>query len=110
MTIFRGADEIVIGKSHPVPQSAELCRNLVGQLLRRLARGLRRPLDLLPMLVGAGQEIGVYAQHALAPRHRIASDGRVSMTNVRPCIDVVDRSRNVKLVHCVSGSSSHLTL
>ena len=45
---------------------AELAGDLVGELLRSLARGLRRALDLLPVLVGAGQKERVGAQQAAA--------------------------------------------
>src|SRR2546422_838107 len=49
MLVRRGTDEIVVAQPHPVPERAELGRNFVGELLRSLARSLRRPLNLLPM-------------------------------------------------------------
>ena len=81
--------------------AAELRRNFVGQLLRSLARRLRRALNLLPVLVGAGEKVSVNAQHALPPRHGVAGNGGVRVADMRPRIDVVDRRRDVELLaHC----------
>ena len=97
MALFGGADEVVVRDSHPLPELAEFRRNLIGVLLRRFAGGLRRALDLLTVLVGAGQEERVSAQQSLAPRNRVAGDRGVSVANVRPRVDVVNRGRDVEL-------------
>src|SRR5208283_5127674 len=54
--VFRGADEVVVRNPHPVPEFSELGRNFIRILLRSFACGLRGALDLLTMLVGAGQK------------------------------------------------------
>src|SRR5438270_13733109 len=97
MTLFRSADEVVVRDAHPLPQIPELRRDLVGVLLRSCSRGLRRPLDLLPVLIGAGKEESVGAQKPLPPRYRIARDGRIRVPDVRARIHGVNRGRNVEL-------------
>ena len=71
---------------------------VVAKLLRRAAGQLGGALDLLPVLVGAGEEPGLDAQGALAPRDRVAHDGRVGVAQVRPRIHVVDGRGEVKTV------------
>ena len=92
-----GADEFVVGNPKPVPQGAELARNFVGELLRRLAGGGGRALDLLAVLVGAGEEERVATQRPLTARNGVADHGRVGVPDVRASIHVVDRSRDVEL-------------
>ena len=87
---FGGADEVVVGEAEPVPQPAELAGDGGRKLLRRAASLLGGALDLLPVLVGAGQKPGFDAQRALAPRDGVAHDGRVGVAQVRPRIHVVD--------------------
>src|SRR5580658_3668402 len=93
-----GADEIVVGQTHMIPEGTEFRGDLIGELLRRLARSLGGALDLLTVLVGAGQEPGVISQHAVPPRDRVAGNGGVGVANVRMRIDVVDRGRDVELL------------
>src|SRR3954470_1137275 len=97
MTLFRGADEVVIGDTHPLPQVTEFGRDFVGVLLRSFSRGLGRALYLLPVLISAGQKESVGAQKPLPARHRVAGDRRVSVPDMRPRIDVINRGRDVKL-------------
>src|SRR5256885_703537 len=97
MALFGCADVVVVRNSHPLPELAKFARDLVRVLLRSLARSLRRPLDLLPVLVGARQKEGVGAKQPLPPRDRIASNGRVCMANMRSRIHVINRSRDVEL-------------
>src|SRR5258707_15897983 len=59
---FRSANEIVVRNPHPLPERTEFRRDLVGILLRRLARSFRRTLNLLPMLIGAGQKKRISTQ------------------------------------------------
>src|SRR5262249_36587066 len=108
VAILGGANEVVVGEPHPLPQRAELAGNLVGKLLWSFARSLGGALDLLPMFVGAGEEIRVLPQHALPTRHRVTSNRRIGMTDVRPRIHVVNRGRDVKLLaHGFSKSINH---
>src|ERR1022692_2048131 len=70
---------------------------LIRVLLRRFASSLRRTLNLLTMLVGAGEEERVGAQQALPPRNGVAGDRGVGMADVRPRVHIVNRGRDVEL-------------
>ena len=94
----RGADEVVVGQPHPVPQRAELGGNFVGQLLRSFSRGLRRALNLLSVFVGAGEEVSIEAQHALPARNGVTRNRGIGVPDVRARIHVVDGRRDVKLL------------
>ena len=67
----------------------------VGELLRRFSRGFGGALDLLAVLVGAGEHHGVVALHALEARDGLGGHGGVRVPDVRRGIDVVDRSGQV---------------
>ncbi len=103
VAFFGRADEVVVRDAHPLPEVAELGRNLIGVLLRSFAGGLRGAFDLLAVLIGAREEERVGAQQPLPPRNRIAGDRGVGVADVRPGVHVVNRSRNVEL-------SSHMSL
>src|ERR1035437_9808850 len=60
-----GADEIVVGQAHALPERTEFAGNFVGELLRGFARGLGGALDLLTVFIGAGEKPGVIPQHAV---------------------------------------------
>ena len=91
-----GADVVVVGEAHAVPQAAKFARHLRRKLLRSFAGLGRRPLNLLSMLVGTGQKQHVEAAHALPSRHRIRRHRRVRVAQMRPGIHVVDRRGEVK--------------
>src|SRR2546430_10668321 len=55
--------------------------------------GLGGAFNLLSMLVRAGQEISIRAQHALTARNRVARDRGVGVTDMRARIDVINRDR-----------------
>src|SRR6266498_2000289 len=99
MAVGGGADVVVVGDAHPVPQAAEFCGNFVGELLRGFTRGFGGALDLLSVLVGAGEEPSVKSHGALATCNRVARDSRVRVPDVRTGVDVVNRGRDVKLFH-----------
>src|SRR5271168_2919835 len=98
VTLFGRADVVIVRNSHPLPEFLELSRNLIRILLWSFSGSLRRALDFLAMLIGASQKKRFCAEHALAPRNRIARDGRISMADVRPRIHVINRCRNVELL------------
>ena len=68
----------------------------VGELLRRDPLLRRGALDLLPVLVGAGEEAHVVAAQALVAREDVGHDRRVDVPDVRQVVDVVDRRRDVE--------------
>ena len=95
--VGRGANEVVVGQAHPVPESAEFGGDFVGELLRSFSRSLRRALDLLSVFVGAGEEVSVKAHQALAPCNGVAGNRGVGVPDVRTRIHVINRGRDVKL-------------
>ena len=97
MTFFGGANEVVVGEAHPIPQGAKFCGYFVGKLLRGLAGSSGGALDFLAVFIRARQEIGVVAEHAMAARNGVAGNGRVRMPDVRTGVDVIDRGRDVEL-------------
>src|SRR5580704_6554614 len=56
MALFRGADVVVVGNAHALPQRAKLRRDLVGILLWSFSRSLRGAFNLLAVLVGTGEK------------------------------------------------------
>ena len=56
VVLVRGADELIIGGVHQVPDPLNLRRSLVHKLLGRHPCGLSLLLDLLTVLIGAGLE------------------------------------------------------
>src|SRR3546814_8607419 len=68
--------------------SADVCSSDLSGLGRRL-------LDLLAMLVGAGEEIDVIAVEPLEAGQHVAGERGVGMPDVRIIVYVVDRGRDV---------------
>ena len=93
MALFGGADVVVVGDAHALPERLELGGDLVGELLRRDAGGGGAALDLLAVLVGAGEEEGVVAEEAVAAGDDVGGDGGVGVADVRARVDVVDGGR-----------------
>ena len=99
MIVVCRADEAVVGDVHQLPQvqNALLALDdLVDELLRRDARGLRLLFDLLTMLVRAGEEHHVFAAQAVIARDGIGRDGAVGVADVELRGGVVDRRCNIK--------------
>ncbi len=92
-----GADVAVVRQAHAVPEGAEGLRDLVGELLGRDAGGGGGALDLLAVLVGAGEEEGVVPQEAVAAGEDVGDDGGVGVADVGARVDVVDRGGDVEL-------------
>ena len=101
VVIVGRADEAVIGNVHQLPEVEHALRagdDVIDELLRRDAGGLRLFLDLLAVLVGAGQEHDVAALEPLVARHRVGRHRAVGMADVQLCRGVIDRRRDVKFL------------
>ena len=90
-----GADELVVGNVHHVPDRADLVGDAVDELLGRLAGGGGLLLDLLAVLVRARLEAHVVALVALEPRDRVREDDLVGVADVRLARSVGDRRGDV---------------
>ena len=97
MLLVCGTDKTVVADPETVPERAILCGDRIGPLLGILARSGRRALDLLSMLIGAGEEERVRSEHSLTARNYITHDRGVRMPDVRTGIHVINRSSDVKL-------------
>ena len=86
-----GADELVIGGVHQIPDGLNLTGNLVNVLLRRDAGCLGLLLNLLTMLVRAGLEINVVTGHALVACDSVGQHDLVGVADVRLRRGIGDR-------------------
>ena len=96
VALVRGADEVVVLDVHQLPQILGGGDDLIDKLLGRLAglRGLA--LDLLAVLVRAGEEIGVVAKLLFEARHRVRGHGGVGVADVHVAAGVVDGRGDVE--------------
>ncbi len=97
-----GADEEVVRQPERSPQLPEPGGDHVGVLLRGPPEGLRGARDLVAVLVGPGQEERVVAELAVVTGEDVGHDRGVRVTDVRLCVHVVDRGRDVE-------TAAHLT-
>ena len=99
MIIVRGTDEAVVGDVHQLPQIENALRpgnDVVNELLRRDAGGLRLVFDFLAVLVRAGQEHDIVALQALIARHGIGRNGAVGMADMQLIRRIIDRRGDIK--------------
>ena len=89
------ADEVVVAEVHRLDEVAERLADLVGEGLRRQAGRRRRLLDLLAVLVGAGQEVDVAAVEPHEAGQHVAGERRVGVPDMRHVVHVVDRRGDV---------------
>ena len=110
VVFVRGADEAVIGDVHQLPQiehAALPLDDLVDELLRCDAGLLGAVLDLLAVLVRAGQEHHVIAAQALVARHGIRGYGAVGVADVELIRGIIDRRGDVKLFFFFFAAIAH---
>ncbi|MPM97713.1 hypothetical protein SDC9_144890 [bioreactor metagenome] len=99
MVIVRGADEPVVGNIHQLPQVLDALgplHNPVHELLGGDAGLLGLCLDLLTVLVGAGQEHDVIAVEPLIAGNRIGGNGAVGVADVQLVRRVIDGRGDIK--------------
>ena len=105
MARLGGADEIVVGQFQLLGERLPVGRQFVAVGLRRFAFRQRRLLDLLAVLVEAGQEEDLLPQAAPRPRDDVGDDLLVGMAEMRLAVDVINRGGDVKpFVHCRTHS------
>ncbi len=117
--VVGGADEAVVGNVHQLPQVLHAVLaddDPVHELLGRDAGGLGLLLDLLAVLVGAGEEHHVIALQALVAGDGVGGHGAVGVADVQIVRGVVNGGGDIKglLFHalfscyrclCAQGSS-----
>src|SRR5699024_18888 len=93
VVVVGGADEAIVGDVHELPQIEDAALagdNVVHKFLGGDAGLLGLVLNLLAVLVGAGEEHHVVATHALIARHGVGGHGAVGVTDVELVGGVVD--------------------
>ena len=99
MVVVGGADETVVGDVHQLPQiqnSPLAGDDLVHELLGGDAGLLGLVLDLLAVLVGAGQKQHIIAAQALIAGHGVGGHGAVGVADVQLVAGVIDRGSDIK--------------
>ena len=100
MVVVGGADEAVVGDVHQLPQVLDppgALHDAVHKLLGGDAGLLGLVLDLLAVLVGAGEEHHVAAGEPLVPGHGVGGHGAVGVADVQLVAGVVDGGGDIKL-------------
>ena len=96
MVCIRGSDKTVIGDLHTIPNTADFPCHFVNIRLRTNTCLLCTALNLLPMLICAGQEKHIIPALPLITRHRIRCDCFIGIADVWLLRTVHNRSCNVK--------------
>ena len=106
VAVFRGADEIVVVDVHQLPQLLGFGHDLVHVLDGGHARFGGLLLDLLAVLVGAGEEVGVIPLHLLEPGHGVGGHGGVGVADGHVAGGVVDGRGDVVGLFLIHGNHS----
>ena len=107
VTLFRGADEIVVRGVEHLAHRAELVGVALGELFRRNTFRPRRLLHLLAMFVGAGQEENIHSVQALKACHGVRRNQLIGMADMRLAVGIGDRGGDVeRCLVCHDGLST----
>ena len=91
------ADEVVVLDVHQLPELLDAVHDMIDVRLRRHAGIARLALDLLPMLIRAGQEKHVVAGLLLEAGHGVRRGRAVAVADMQVVAGVVDWRCDVKL-------------
>ena len=109
MVLIRGADEAVVGDVHELPQildAAGPLDDVVHKFLGGDAGLASLVLDLLAVLVGAGQEHDLLAPHSLIARHGVGRHRAVGVADVQLVGRIVNGGRDIEFFFCHVRSSN----
>ena len=110
VVVVGGADEAVVADVQQLPQVLDGGHDLIDVLLGGHARVGSLVLNLLAVLVGAGQEHDVIALHPLEAGQRIAGHGGVAVADVQLVAGVVDGGGDVKCFMLAHGNMLFLSI
>ena len=110
MPLVGGTDEIVVLDVHQLPQLLDARHDVIYIGLGRDALVDGLALDLLTVLVGAGEEVHVIARQLLEAGHGVRGGGAVGVADVQVVAGVVDGGCDVEgllalLAHGISPPS-----
>ena len=97
VSLLGGANELVILDSEPFPQAAKLRAQLVAVLFRRDTALARDALNVLAMLVIAGEQKRVIALHSFEAPDGVGHQRRVGVAQVRRRVHVIERRGQIVL-------------
>ena len=96
MALLGGADEVVVRAVQPLDHGLEARHVAVDQFAAAVMPSLRRGLlDLLAVLVGAGEEEHVVAVEPHEARDGVGRDHLIGMPDMRRAVRIGDRGRDV---------------
>ena len=110
VVIIGGADKAVVADIQQLPQILDGGHDLVHILFGGDAGIGSLILDLLAVLIGAGQEHDVVALHPLEAGQRIAGHGGVAVADVQLIAGVIDRGGDIKCLVFAHGVLSSFLL
>ncbi len=96
MAVFGGADEVVVGAVHPLDHRLEARHVALDQFACRQTFTRGGLLDLLPVLVGAGQKKDVIPVEPLEARDRVGRDRLIGVADMRHAIRIGNRGGDIK--------------
>ena len=97
MALLGGADEVVVRAVQPLDHGLEARHVAVEQLRAAVSPSLRRGLlDLLAVLVGAGEEIDVVAVEPHEAGDGVGRDRLVGVADMRRAVRVGNRGGDVE--------------
>ena len=110
VVIIGGADKAVVADIQQLPQILDSSHDLVHILFGSYTGIGSLILDLLAVLIGAGQEHDVVALHPLKAGQRIAGHGGVAVADVQLIAGVVDGGGDIKCLMFAHGILSSFLL
>ncbi len=110
MVVIGGADEAVVADVHQLPQIFDGGDDPVNVLLGGHACIGGLILDLLAVLIGAGQEHDFLALHPLEAGQRVAGHGGVTVADVQLVGGVINGGCDVECVVFAHGDDSSFLL
>ena len=110
MVVVSGADKAVVADIQQLPQILDGGHDLVHILFGGDAGIGSLILDLLAVLIGAGQEHDVVALHPLEAGQRIAGHGGVAVADVQLIAGVIDGGGDIKCLVFAHGVLSSFLL
>jgi len=90
------ADKPVVRNVQQLPKLLDARNHLIYILLWGDAGSFCLLFDLLPMLVGTGEEQDVKPLHPFITRHDICCNGAIAMPDVQLVRRIIDRCCNIK--------------
>ena len=110
MPFFRGADEIVIFYAEFLPQFLKTDHGFIAVVDRRHIARRRGFLHFLSVFVRSCQHVGILAEQSVKTGQDVRQNGRIGMPDMRFVIHIINRCRDIIIIHKRSLLSLILSL